>query len=145
MCNRSLYKNIWCSWQMSWRETKQNLRGCRGWSVLSMYQIFGAFVSLIGKKEEKMSWTCSECGTGSAVHVLLYRFYPNFILILSKINPDFIKILSRFFETRLFYQDFIQIFWNSLYPDDFILIFEKNLDKRTWTGLEVWNTCVIST
>ena len=53
MRHTSLYKNIWCSWQMSGRETKQNFRGCRGWSVLSMYQIFGAFVSLIGKKSRK--------------------------------------------------------------------------------------------
>ena len=44
----------------------------------------------------------------SPVHVLLSRFYPNFIQILFKFYPDFIKIFFR----------------NSLYPD-FILKIEK--------------------
>ena len=56
------------------------------------------------------------------VHVLLSRFYPDFILILSWFYLDFILILSRF------YPDFIQIFWkltlSKFYPD-FILIFEN--------------------
>ena len=38
------------------------------------------------------------------VHVLLSRFYPDFIQILSRFYPDFILISSKF------YPDFIQIF-----------------------------------
>ena len=39
-------------------------------------------------------WTILE--SKSAVHVLLSRFYPDFIQILSRFYPNFILILSRF-------------------------------------------------
>ena len=35
--------------------------------------------------------------TNSAIHVLLSRFYLDFIQILSRFYPDFIQILSRFY------------------------------------------------
>ena len=36
------------------------------------------------------------------VHVLLSRFYPDFIQILSRFYPDFIQILSRFFKNSFY-------------------------------------------
>ena len=59
------------------------------------------------------------------VHVLLSRFYLDFIQILSRFHPDFIHFLSRFYPDFIqilsrFYPDFIQIL-SRFYPD-FILI-----------------------
>ena len=46
----------------------------------------------------------------SAVHVLLFRLYPDFILILYKFYPDFIlKIKLEKNTLSKFYPDFIQI------------------------------------
>ena len=67
--------------------------------------------------------------------LILSWFYPDFILNLSRFYPDFIQILSRFFENSL-YPNFIQISsW--FYLDKIWIISGQNrdLDKRTWTGL----------
>ena len=48
-------------------------------------------------------WNWLENVTAGGVHVLLSRFYPDFIQILSRFYLDFIQFLSRF------YQDFVLI------------------------------------
>ena len=62
----------------------------------------------------------------SAVHVILPRFNPDFIQILSKFYPDFLEthfilILSRFYPN--FWKNLDNIKINKVLYPDFILIF----------------------
>ena len=71
------------------------------------------------------------------VHVLLSRFYPYFIQILSWSYPDFILILSRFFK-KILYPDFIQIlfkFYQDFLETHFIQILSRFYDDFIWIKL----------
>ena len=74
----------------------------------------------------------------SAVHVLLSRFYPDFIQILLQFHSDFIQILLRFF--FWFFSNFFQTWfiWSRWNLDKIRIKSAYDLDKRTWTGLKGW-------